>query len=119
MAVVHGATLLDMVRDGGESAKTLNRPGLQRLLKLVDQRQVQAVIVAKLDRLTRSVKDLCDTSGEDDAAQLPSVPVQRSVAVAEPDRLQPGESVAAAVWKHDVHPSTFGSSSFKCQIPRP
>ena len=60
MAVVHGATLLDMVQDGGESAKTLNRPGLQRVLKLVDQRQVRAVIVAKLDRLTRSVKDLCE-----------------------------------------------------------
>ena len=60
MAVVHGAQLLDMVEDGGESAKSLNRPGLQRVLKLVDQRQVQAVIVAKLDRLTRSVKDLCE-----------------------------------------------------------
>jgi site-specific DNA recombinase len=59
-AVVHGARLLDMVQDGGESAKTLNRPGLQRVLKLVDQRQAQAVIVAKLDRLTRSVKDLCE-----------------------------------------------------------
>jgi site-specific DNA recombinase len=27
---------------------------------MVDARQVQAVIVAKLDRLTRSVKDLCE-----------------------------------------------------------
>jgi site-specific DNA recombinase len=32
MALVHGATLLDLVQDGGESAKTLNRPGLQRVL---------------------------------------------------------------------------------------
>ena len=31
MAVVHGAQLLDMVQNGGESAKTLqNRPSLQR-----------------------------------------------------------------------------------------
>src|SRR5579859_6775517 len=60
MAVVHGAQLIEVVQDGGESAKTLNRPGLQRVMKLVDQRQVQAVIVAKLDRLTRSVKDLCE-----------------------------------------------------------
>ena len=34
--------------------------------------------------------------GEDDAAELPSVPVQRGAAVAERDRLQPGEPVAAA-----------------------
>src|SRR6266849_5175028 len=60
MAVVHGAELVDVVQDGGESAKTLNRPGVQRVLTLVHERQVRAIIVAKLDRLTRSVKDLCE-----------------------------------------------------------
>src|SRR5206468_5639070 len=34
--------------------------------------------------------------GQDDAAELPSVPVERSAVMAEPDRLQPGESLAAA-----------------------
>src|ERR1700689_3192297 len=33
---------------------------MQRLLALVDSGSLQAVIVAKLDRLTRSVKDLCE-----------------------------------------------------------
>ena len=42
-----------------ESAKNLNRPGLQRLLTSVNGGKVNAVIIAKLDRLTRSVKDLC------------------------------------------------------------
>jgi len=60
MAVVHGAELIDIIVDGGESAKSLQRPGMERLLRLVDARNVQAVIVAKLDRLTRSVKDLCE-----------------------------------------------------------
>jgi site-specific DNA recombinase len=59
MAVVHDAELLDIIVDGGESAKSLERPGMERLLTLVDGKKVQAVIVAKLDRLTRSVKDLC------------------------------------------------------------
>ena len=59
MAVVHNADLLDIIVDGGESAKSLQRPGMEQLLTLVDGKQVQAVIVAKLDRLTRSVKDLC------------------------------------------------------------
>jgi DNA invertase Pin-like site-specific DNA recombinase len=40
--------------------KSLQRPGMERLLALVDSKKVQAVIVAKLDRLTRSVKDLCE-----------------------------------------------------------
>jgi site-specific DNA recombinase len=59
MAVVHNADLLDIIVDGGESAKSLNRPGMARLLALVDAGEVQTVIIAKLDRLTRSVKDLC------------------------------------------------------------
>jgi site-specific DNA recombinase len=59
MAVVQGGALIDIIVDGGESAKTLNRPGMTRLLALVDSGEVKAVIVAKLDRLTRSVKDLC------------------------------------------------------------
>jgi site-specific DNA recombinase len=59
MATVQEAELLEVIVDGGESAKSLNRPGLQRLLGLVNAGQIDAVIVAKLDRLTRSVKDLC------------------------------------------------------------
>ena len=59
MATVQGTELLDVIVDGGESAKSLNRPGLQRMMTLVNSGKVQAVIVAKLDRLTRSVKDLC------------------------------------------------------------
>jgi DNA invertase Pin-like site-specific DNA recombinase len=59
MATVQGADLIDVIVDGGESAKSLNRPGLQRIITLVNSGKVQAVIVAKLDRLTRSVKDLC------------------------------------------------------------
>ncbi len=58
MATVHDATLLDVISDAGVSAKNLDRPGLARLLELVDRRQVSLVIVAKLDRLTRSVRDL-------------------------------------------------------------
>ena len=60
MTVVHSAKLAEIIVEAGESAKTLNRPGMQRLLAQVDSGGVNAVIVAKLDRLTRSVKDLCE-----------------------------------------------------------
>jgi site-specific DNA recombinase len=58
MAVVQGAELVDVLVDGGQSAKNLDRPGMARLLGMVDSRSIDAVIVAKLDRLTRSVRDL-------------------------------------------------------------
>jgi DNA invertase Pin-like site-specific DNA recombinase len=60
MAVVQGVTLLDVILDAGESAKSLKRPGMLRLLAAVDAGTVQTVIIAKLDRLTRSVADLAE-----------------------------------------------------------
>ncbi len=60
MAVVQGAELVEIIVDAGESAKSLNRPGMARLMSLVDAGAVNAVIIAKLDRLTRSVKDLAE-----------------------------------------------------------
>jgi DNA invertase Pin-like site-specific DNA recombinase len=60
MAVVQGAEVVEIIVDSGESAKSLKRPGMAKLLALVDAGKVQAVIIAKLDRLTRSVKDLCE-----------------------------------------------------------
>jgi site-specific DNA recombinase len=60
MAVVQGAELAEVIIDAGESAKSLNRPGMARLLSLVDGGAVDIVIIAKLDRLTRSVKDLAE-----------------------------------------------------------
>src|ERR1700681_2529371 len=60
MALVQGAELSEIIVESGESAKSLNRPGMARLLAMVEGGTVKAVIVAKLDRLTRSVKDLCE-----------------------------------------------------------
>ena len=51
-------TLVEVIVDAGVSAKTLDRPGLQRALALLRQGQAHALLVAKLDRLTRSVEDL-------------------------------------------------------------
>ena len=51
-------TLVKMVVDAGVSAKTLQRPGLQRALGMLRGGQANALLVCKLDRLTRSVKDL-------------------------------------------------------------
>ncbi len=60
MALVQGVELADIIVESGESAKSLNRTGMGQLLAMVEAGKVKAVIVAKLDRLTRSVKDLCE-----------------------------------------------------------
>jgi DNA invertase Pin-like site-specific DNA recombinase len=55
MAAVQGADLMEVIIDAGESAESLKRPGMERLLSLVDAGAVDVVIIAKLDRLMRSV----------------------------------------------------------------
>jgi DNA invertase Pin-like site-specific DNA recombinase len=57
-AVVKDWTFPGLIRDAGHSAKSLKRPGMARLLALVETEQVDVVMVYKLDRLTRSVVDL-------------------------------------------------------------
>ncbi len=46
--------------DAGESAKSLARPALDRALAMLRSGKADALLVVKLDRLTRSVRDLCD-----------------------------------------------------------
>jgi DNA invertase Pin-like site-specific DNA recombinase len=57
-AALYELTLVDIVVDAGVSAKTLDRPGLTRALAMLRKGEASALLVAKLDRLTRSVKDL-------------------------------------------------------------
>ena len=49
-----GAVILDQFVDAGESARSANRPELQRLLKYIAANPVAYVIVHKIDRLARN-----------------------------------------------------------------
>lgn len=44
--------------DAGLSAKTLDRPALRRALQALERGEADGLLVCKLDRLTRSVRDL-------------------------------------------------------------
>jgi DNA invertase Pin-like site-specific DNA recombinase len=57
-ASLYDLDLVDVIIDAGESAKTLDRPGLQRALSMLKAGKAEALLVVKLDRLTRSVVDL-------------------------------------------------------------
>lgn len=57
-ADLYDHTVVETIEDAGYSAKTLQRPGLQRALEILRAKQAEGLLVLKLDRLTRSVKDL-------------------------------------------------------------
>ena len=49
----------DRYDDPDYSGGSLNRPALQRLMRDVQARRVDMIVVYKIDRLTRSLKDFC------------------------------------------------------------
>ncbi len=50
--------LVKIIEDAGASAKDLNREGLQKAISMIEAKEADTIIILKLDRLTRSVKDL-------------------------------------------------------------
>ena len=57
-AELYDLDIVEVVIDAGVSAKTLQRPGLERALGMLKAGKADALLVVKLDRLTRSVADL-------------------------------------------------------------
>jgi len=56
-----GIELIEIIEDAGISARNLKRPGMQHLLSMVKDGEVQSVIILKLDRMFRSVRDAIST----------------------------------------------------------
>lgn len=59
-AELYGLEVVEFVVDDGYSAKDLDRPGMARVVELLERGVVAGVVVSKLDRLTRSVRDVGD-----------------------------------------------------------
>jgi DNA invertase Pin-like site-specific DNA recombinase len=57
-AELYDVELVEVVVDAGVSAKSLERPGLACALDMLRRGHADALLVVKLDRLTRSVRDL-------------------------------------------------------------
>ncbi len=58
-AKAQGWKVVEVLRDQS-SGKNLERPGVRRLLELIDGQRVQCAVVYRLDRLSRRVGDLSD-----------------------------------------------------------
>ena len=60
---LHDLHLSEIVEDAGLSGKSVNgRPGIQLVIDKVKSRKVDNVVVFKLDRLARNLKEACEIS---------------------------------------------------------
>lgn len=56
-AKLHEYNIKSIFDDSGKSGKTADRPELQRLIKMIDEEPVEAIIIYKIDRFARNVND--------------------------------------------------------------
>ncbi|MGO8761133.1 MAG: recombinase family protein [Desulfobaccales bacterium] len=56
--------LIEIVADEGLSAKNLNRPGIKKILDMARNKEIEALVVYKLDRAFRSTIDALEVTKE-------------------------------------------------------
>lgn len=103
-AELYGITVAEVIEDAGFSGSSLDRPGMQRIVGMLERGEIAGVLVAKLDRLSRSVKDygsLIETYFADGSARLCSVGEQIDTQSAA-GRLVLHVLVAVAAWEREV-----------------
>lgn len=54
----HDIKVYEVYKDAGFSAKDTNRPAIKKLFKDIESGKIDTVLVTKLDRITRSLRDL-------------------------------------------------------------
>jgi site-specific DNA recombinase len=92
----------DAVEDAGFSAKSLKRPGITGILAAVEAGQVQTLVVWRLDRLTRNLRDLLDLVALFDRHKVALVSVMEQLDTGSPmGRLMLSMLGAVAQWERE------------------
>jgi site-specific DNA recombinase len=93
----------EIVSDPGISAKDLHRPGVQRVLNLLRSGAVAGVIVWRLDRLTRSLRDLLSLIDLSESSGIALVSVTEHIATDNPmGRLMLHMMGSMAQWERET-----------------
>jgi DNA invertase Pin-like site-specific DNA recombinase len=94
-----GVELVEVIRDDDQSGKTLDRPGLERALRVVADGEADGLIVSKLDRLSCAVSDFGKLLSwfEDSGAAL--LVLDLGVDASRPGRMVAQVLATAAAWE--------------------
>lgn len=89
--------------DDGYTARNANRPGLQEALRLLKRKQARALVIAKLDRLSRSLHDFTGTVQVARRQRWALVSLDPAVDMTTPNgRLVANILASVAEWESDI-----------------
>ena len=98
-----GWRLVDIVMDEGESGKDLDRPQIRRVLDRIAAGEADALVVTKLDRLTRSVLDFAELAAWSERLGVRLVILDLGIDTGtETGRLVAGIMAQVAQWERGV-----------------
>lgn len=100
---VHRGWDVTWLVDEGYSAKNLIRPAMTQALRLLAAHEAEAMVVAKLDRLSRSVVDFCNTLALAKKQGWAMVLLDLGVDTSTPNgKLVAGLMAQIAEWERDI-----------------
>lgn len=98
-----GWDLMEVIADEGESGKSLDRPGFQSVLLRIAAGDADGLVSAKLDRISRSVRDFADLLEWFTVAGAALVAIDVGVDTSTPGgKLVCGVFSAVSEWERDV-----------------
>jgi site-specific DNA recombinase len=81
---LHGWEIVKVYEDAGLSGKDTNRPAFQQMIKDAENKKFDVIVVYKLDRLTRSVKDFHELAERLDVYNVSLVSVTQNLDTSTP-----------------------------------